>query len=230
MNKEQLAKAIVKAIAYTENGGAPKIGGLKKGKTGEMKSVFQFTPATWKQYSKEILGKEEKIHPDTETYVVNEKVKKWLDAGYKPEQIASMWNAGPGEPNAYGGKFSNGQASSGVNAKYGVKFDVPGYAKKFNSHFAKFAEEESKNPNAMAESTPQTSQPMPGSQQSQQVPGQMAKIPMGANPGQEIFDKVMSVLKNPGQQQSQEETPGQQPEQSQAGLLQRAMEKKVKTS
>ena len=51
MDKDKLANAIVKAIAYQENGGKPNIDNPSKGKSGEMKSIFQFEPATWKQDS-----------------------------------------------------------------------------------------------------------------------------------------------------------------------------------
>lgn len=138
MNNEQLAKAIVKAIGYTENGGKPDPTKTRAGKTGEMKSVFQFTPDTWKNYSKQVFGKETPLTPDAETYVVHQKVTKWLEQGYTPKQIASIWNAGPGEPNAYTGKFSDGSPSRGVNKKYGVKFDVPSYADKVDKYVSEF--------------------------------------------------------------------------------------------
>lgn len=71
---------------------------------------------------------------DSETTVVTKRVKKWLDKGYSPPQIASMWNAGEGEPEAHTGKFSDGSPSVGMNKKYGVKFDVPSYSKKVDQY------------------------------------------------------------------------------------------------
>lgn len=138
MNHEQLANAIVKAIGYTENGGKPDPAKTRAGKTGEMKSVFQFTPDTWKNYSKQVFGKEMPLTPDAETYVVHTKVKGWLEKGYTPKQIASVWNAGPGEPDAYTGKFSDGSPSRGINKKYGVRFDVPSYADKVEKYVSEF--------------------------------------------------------------------------------------------
>lgn len=134
MDNQKLAESITKAIGYVENGGKPNHEHLKAGKTGELPSVFQFTPDTWKNYSHEIFGKEVPISPDAETHVVLSKVSKWLEKGYKPEEIFSIWNAGVGEPEAYGGTFSDGSPSVGTNKKYGVKFDVPGYVKKAKSY------------------------------------------------------------------------------------------------
>lgn len=115
--------SIVKALALTENGG--KLGAPKEGKSGEMKSLFQFTPGTWKMYSKEILGKDTPLTPESEAEVVYHKVDKWLKDGFDKDQIASIWNSG--KPDAYL------QDHRGTN-KYGVKFDTPGYVKKFNEH------------------------------------------------------------------------------------------------
>jgi len=123
--------AIVKAIAYAENGGKmPKE--AVAGKTGEMKSIFQFTPDTWKMYSKQVLGKEEPLTSDNESLVVYGKVGKWLDDGYNTEQIASMWNAGEQRPDAYK------QNWKGTNKKYGVSFDTPAYAKKVADYAKQF--------------------------------------------------------------------------------------------
>lgn len=125
--KTALAYAIAKGIAYQENGG--KLGAPKAGKTGELKSIYQFTPGTWKQYAKDVLGDANaELTADNETKVVVHKVQKWLDEGRTAKQIASMWNAGEDDPDAWTGKFSNGNPSKGVNQKYGVPFDVPKYA------------------------------------------------------------------------------------------------------
>ena len=106
--KDAEVRAIAKAIAYAENGGAPNIKNPSKGKTGEMKSIYQFTPATWKNYSKEVFGEIVPMNEDTETAVVMHKVKNWLDEDKKQgleqdeivRRIASRWNAGTGEPDA----------------------------------------------------------------------------------------------------------------------------------
>ena len=80
----------------------------------------------------------------------------WLEKGYTPKQIASIWNAGPGEPNAYTGKFSDGSPSRGVNKKYGVKFDVPSYADKVDKYVSEFTKPKQTPFGATAGSTPAT--------------------------------------------------------------------------
>lgn len=115
---------IVKALALTENGGKVP-DEAKAGQSGEMKSVFQFTPGTWKMYSREILGQEAPMTNENESAVTYGKVGKWLQDGLKPDEIASIWNSG--KPDAYL------HDHKGTN-KYGVKYDTPGYVKKFNEH------------------------------------------------------------------------------------------------
>jgi len=138
-----LAVALAKGLAYTENGGKVDLANTKAGKTGEMKSIYQFTPPTWKNYAQQVFGDPNTpMTNDNETYVVLHKVNGWLKEGYTPEQIASMWNAGTGEPNAYTGKFSNGTSSKGINKKYGVAFDVPTYAKKVTKYTNQFLSEQ----------------------------------------------------------------------------------------
>ena len=136
--KDLLADSITKALAYTENGGKLDISNPVAGKTGEMKSIFQFLPATWKSYSNEVYGKDVPMDADSETYVVKSKVRKWIDEGKTAGQIASMWNAGEGRPNAYKenwvGYHTNPDGSK-------VKYDTPAYAKKVIDYSKKFYEE-----------------------------------------------------------------------------------------
>lgn len=141
--KTALTYAITRALAYKENGGKPNLNNLKAGKTGEMKSIFQFTPDTWKKDAQEVLGDSNaQMTPDNETEVVTSKVSQWIDKGYTAKQIASMWNAGIGEPNAYTGKFSDGTSSKGVNKKYNVNFDVSKYANDVANYAKKFYQED----------------------------------------------------------------------------------------
>jgi len=144
----QFITNLTAALGYTENGGKPNVSNPSAGKTGESKSIFQFEPSTWKAYSQQVFGKEVPITPQSEAAVALSKVKNWStklsQEGYSKQQIipmvASMWNAGPGEPDAYTGKFSDGSSSQGVNKKYGVNYDVPGYAKKVESYFNQFSQ------------------------------------------------------------------------------------------
>jgi len=144
-----MADAITKAIAYKENGGKVDLDNPVAGKTGEMKSIFQFLPSTWENYAGEILGdKKAPLNKDNETYVVNEKVKKWLRDGKTAKQIASMWNAGTGEPDAYEGTFKvttkthkAGDPSKGILKKSGVAYDVPKYAQDVEDYSKQFFKE-----------------------------------------------------------------------------------------
>lgn len=159
--KTQLTYAITKALAYQENGGSLDIHNTKAGKTGELKSIFQFTPATWKGEAAKYLGDANApINADNETTVVTKQVGKWIDDGYTAKQIASMWNAGHGEPDAYTGKFSDGSSSVGVNKKYGVKFNVPAYANSVNKYATQFYTE-SQQKNTQPSTTPAPAQSQP---------------------------------------------------------------------
>jgi hypothetical protein len=135
MDNDALALLVTKALAYTENGGKPNTANPSAGASGEMKSIFQFMPDTWKLYAKQELGDPNApLTNENEAVVVHKKVKGWLEAGYKPEQIASMWNAGERRPNAYKENWR------GTN-KAGVAYDTPAYAKKFVSYMDKFKNE-----------------------------------------------------------------------------------------
>lgn len=138
-DEDRLTDSIVKGIAYAENGGKPDLANPSAGKTGEAKSIFQFTPDTWKHDAGEFLGNANApLNADNETFVMKQKVSKEVKAGRTVSQIASMHNAGAGEPDAYTGKFSDGSPSVGINKKYGVKFDVPSYAKKVLAYSKQF--------------------------------------------------------------------------------------------
>lgn len=147
MDQNSLTENITKALGYTENGGKPDINHSKAGKTGEMKSIFQFEPKTWDHYSQQVFGKKVPLTADNETYVAHQKVSDWVKedqakgvpADQIPLRVASRWNAGPGEPDAYTGKFSDGSPSKGVNKQYGVSFSVPDYAEKFKKYFDEFS-------------------------------------------------------------------------------------------
>lgn len=181
MEIDQLANAVTKALAYTENGGKPNISNPSAGKTGEMKSIFQYTPDTWKSVSKQYFGKEVPLTADNETYATQQRVKSWLQQGKTVSQIASMHNAGEGEPDAYSGKFSTGKSSVGTNAKYGVGYDVPDYAKKVLAYSKEFYQggSQSQNPapqqNDAASSLMSIVQGAAGQKQSSQPQQQQGK-------------------------------------------------------
>ena len=128
MQNEQLdqdAINLAKAIRQTESGGNFKA----KGKSGEY-GAYQYTPDTWKATSSKygVNVPIEQATPEQQNEVTYRRIKEWKDSGRNVGQIASMWNAGEGEPDAYTGKFSNGKSAIGKN-KYGVDYSVPKYAK-----------------------------------------------------------------------------------------------------
>ena len=112
------AVALAKAIRETES----KSDFNAKGKSGEW-GAYQWTPATWDAHAREagvnaVFGS---ATPDQQNEVAYKKIKQWKDQGYNPGQIASMWNAGVGKPNAYV------EGNKGVNS-YGVQYDTKKYA------------------------------------------------------------------------------------------------------
>lgn len=155
--KTALTYSIARALAYQENGGKPNLNNLKAGQSGELKSIYQFTPDTWKKDAKKYLGDEKaELSPDNETLVMTKQIGDWIDKGYTVKQMASMHNAGTGEPNAYTGKFSSGKSSTGVN-EYGVKYNVKNYADNVASKAIDFYK------NDLSKQTQQPQQTMPQS-------------------------------------------------------------------
>lgn len=129
-NNEQLdpqAIAMSKAIRSTETQGVRDPWNAK-GKSGEW-GAYQFTEPTWKKLKQKynLTGEYGSATQEEQNQAAYHQIKEWKDAGYNIGQVASMWNAGEGEPNAYTGTFSNGKPSRGKN-KYGVDYDVPAYA------------------------------------------------------------------------------------------------------
>jgi hypothetical protein len=119
---EQLDPQIVnlaKSIRQTESGNSDVMG-----KSGEM-GAYQFTRPTWEAYSKKfgITVPLDQATKEQQNEVVYKQIKEWKDKGHNIGEIASMWNAGGGRPNAYKENFK------GVN-KYGVSYDTPAYAQK----------------------------------------------------------------------------------------------------
>ena len=119
---------LAKAIRQTESGGNFNA----KGASGEG-GAYQFMPDTWANYSKQagINVPLAQATPEQQNQVAYTQIKKWKDAGYNPGQIASMWNAGEGKPNAYL------EGNAGVNDK-GVSYDTAAYAKKVATAYQSF--------------------------------------------------------------------------------------------
>ena len=101
------------------------------GDDGQSWGAYQMKQGAWDNASK-IAGVNAqwgKATPAEQNQVADSQVKTWLSQGKNPAQVASMWNAGAGEPDAYTGKFSNGHPSVVPG-----KFDVPSYAKRVLSN------------------------------------------------------------------------------------------------
>lgn len=160
--KTALTYAIARALAYQENGGKPNLNKLKAGQSGELKSIYQFTPDTWKHDAQTYLGDSKaELTPDNETLVMTKKIGQWIDEGKTVKQMASIHNAGAGEPDAYTGTFSNGKPSIGVNS-YGIKFNVPKYADGVTEKAISFYKNElapqAQQTTQVSQSTPKTTQ------------------------------------------------------------------------
>jgi hypothetical protein len=112
--------ALTKAIRQVESGG--NFGA--SGASGEH-GGYQYTPETWSGVAKKygINVPLEQATSSQQNEVTYKRIKEWKDAGHNVGQIASMWNAGEGRPNAYRENWR------GVN-KFGVVYDTPAYAQK----------------------------------------------------------------------------------------------------
>lgn len=122
-------KNLVSAIGQAETGPSSPDAYKKPGASGEY-GRYQFMPDTWKEYSKEagVNTPLEQSSIEDQNKVAYYKIKQWKDQGYNPAQIASMWNAGPGKPNAYKENYK------GVNSQ-GVSYDTPAYAAKVSQYY-----------------------------------------------------------------------------------------------
>lgn len=100
----------------------------QKGASGEF-GAYQFMPETYKNYAQKYLG-DANAQPSVENQnkIAYSFVKEKKDAGYNPAQIASMWNAGEGKPDAYKENYR------GTNAE-GVSYDTPAYSAKVSQYY-----------------------------------------------------------------------------------------------
>ena len=128
---------LAKAIRQRESGGNFNV---PKGKAGEV-GAYQFTPDTWNAVAPKygINVPIEQATPQQQNAVAYNRIKSWKDSGKNVTQIASMWNAGEGEPDAYTGKFSSTTPThkAGDPSMVTGKYDVPGYAKDVSEQYLK---------------------------------------------------------------------------------------------
>lgn len=123
----QLADVIADTISGKESGGKYDIqehgGGPSYGK-------YQYLPETWDRTSK-AFAKEKGLGdgpleatPANQEAVTRWQIQKWLDEGYNPSEIASLWNSGRPDPTGL----------VGTN-KYGKPYNAPAYVEDFNQKF-----------------------------------------------------------------------------------------------
>lgn len=131
---EQLDQNVIrlaKAIRTVESRNKPVL--PQEGAALGGASRYQYTHDTWKSVAGKYLG-----NPNAELNLKNEnkatyyRIKEWKDKGYKPDQIASMWNAGEGRPNAHK------EGLKGIN-KFGVEYNVPEYVAKVGRAYKSLA-------------------------------------------------------------------------------------------
>jgi len=129
---------LAKSIRQVESGGNFQ----SRGKSGEY-GGYQFTQPTWDAYSKEagVNVPLEQATPEQQNEVAYKKIKQWKDQGKNIGEIASMWNAGEGKPNAYL------EGNSGVNDK-GVHYDTAAYANNVADTYHIFKNQGSTNQNS----------------------------------------------------------------------------------
>lgn len=113
-----------------------------KGLSGE-KGRYQFTKECWKTMAPRcaIFVPIERATPQEQDLVMYTQLKEWKDRGWQILEIASMWNAGEGEPNAYTGVFWTntkthraGSPSKGWN-RDGAYYDVATYSQNVYSTY-----------------------------------------------------------------------------------------------
>ena len=94
--------------------------------------AYQFIKPTWDATSKKygVNAEWEKATPQQQNEVAYKQIADWKKKGYNVGQIASMWNAGEGKPDAYK------EGLKGTN-KDGVAYDVSAYAKKVAENYQK---------------------------------------------------------------------------------------------
>lgn len=125
------AIAMSQAIRQVESGGNP----TAQGASGEY-GAYQWEPDTWASMSK-AAGVNVPLDQSTlqqQNQVAYTQIKAWKDEGYNVGQIASMWNAGEGDPNAYL------EDHEGTNAE-GVNYNTPAYAQKVATLYQQYKQQ-----------------------------------------------------------------------------------------
>lgn len=150
---EQLDQGAVKlaqAIRHVESGGNFSA----RGKSGEY-GAYQFMPSSLKAWSKQYLGREvTNPTPQEQNEIAYRKIKELKDKGYKPDQVAAIWNSG--KPDY--------QNNRGTNS-FGVAYDVPLYVSKVKSAYLSQA-----GSNVNGQDQPQDQGAMPNGEDTTRTP------------------------------------------------------------
>ena len=142
---------LAKAIRQHESGNRAVLPG--EGSAVGGKSRYQYTHETWRSVAGKYLGDANTaLNLQNENKATYLRIKDWKDKGFNPAQIASMWNAGEGRPDAYK------QNWRGTN-KYGVKYDTPAYVNRVYQTYKKLR---GSNVALAAEETPTETKPKEG--------------------------------------------------------------------
>lgn len=128
MNPNQLdqqALNLAKAIRRAETGTSTDPYNAK-GASGES-GAYQYMPDTWKQWSKQYLGKEDApLSVENQNKVAYSRIKDLKDQGLNPAQIASIWNSGGADKYKQNWRGKNSQ---------GVEYDTPAYVQKVSQYY-----------------------------------------------------------------------------------------------
>lgn len=166
--------ALTKAIRSQESGGNYNATS-KDGSYG----AYQFLQSTWdstaKKYGIDASWKD--ATPQQQNEVAYKQIADWKSQGYNVGQIASMWNAGAGKPNAYL------TGSSGTNSS-GVNYNVAKYAKNVASLYQGYKNGVIPDDGGSANATNGESNPTAGSSdiQAQRAALQAQGLPQSVDP------------------------------------------------
>src|SRR5581483_1034853 len=140
------ALTLAHAIALTESGTNGKPNYDAKGKSNEH-GAYQWLPGNFESAAKEAGLNPSDFSPKNQDKVAYYQIKKYKDQGYKPYEIAALWNSG--DPNGY-------KNHKGVNAE-GVPYDTPKYVENVKNNYMSLKKQ--KTVGSMLSPTPTTDQP-----------------------------------------------------------------------
>lgn len=139
-------KNLALAIRQQESGGNYDT----KGGSGEY-GAYQFMPDTWNGLSKKYLGSDvplKQATPNQQNQVAYNYLKELAGKGYKPSQIAAVWNAGEGSL-----ENDKWKTNVGTNS-FGVKYDTPSYVSNVGKYYKEYS-----NGTATSDGTTSTTPP-----------------------------------------------------------------------